>query len=294
MALRAYQCELAHLVPPGLPASIAEQKIVLNMHCDFLVGYDHALVKRHLWHVDCAIECSDFIIDDIRSCFPRHAERCGTVYNGVDLEKFRPGHMAPSETLITVGRISSGKGLHVLPEAFAKVLQRRPNAQLEVIGRESWRSKRTAGTSAIHRFTPLSTIARTTCKGCGSRQANHAGARYSSWTHWRGRGFRGDARRDRPGAAVALGPSACPPGSDGMRHSCCRLAHGRAAGNCSGWRDRFFCEAGESGPACGSVAKAAQKSGTGMDTTGRHRAEMFSWEATADSLVSCYAKMADI
>jgi glycosyltransferase involved in cell wall biosynthesis len=142
IVLRGNHCDIIHLFNlsrfvPVVARLNRHARIFLNMHCDFLAGFDYSLVSRHLSHVNGIIGCSDFITDDIRARFPQHAERCRTVYNGADLEKFRPRRAEPSETLITVGRISPEKGLHVLLEAFAKVLMRRPNARLKVIGRES-------------------------------------------------------------------------------------------------------------------------------------------------------------
>jgi glycosyltransferase involved in cell wall biosynthesis len=146
LLLRSHRCDVIHIFnlsqfAPVLARLNPRAAIVLNMHCDWLVGMDYSLIAKRLQFVDRIIGCADCITNDIRSRFPHYAARCETIYNGADMATFHPpeaGSQArPYETLITVGRISPEKGLHVLLDAFERVLVKKPHAKLRIIGPES-------------------------------------------------------------------------------------------------------------------------------------------------------------
>ena len=144
--MRAYGCNIIHIFnlsqfAPVIATINPGAKIVLNMHCDWLVGLDYSLVKKRLQHVDSILSCANCITDQTRWRFPHFAERCETLHNGVDVSEFGPREAKPhptcAQTIITVGRISPEKGLHVLLEAFEKVLAKKPATRLRIIGPES-------------------------------------------------------------------------------------------------------------------------------------------------------------
>ena len=68
------------------------------------------------------------------------AERCQTLFNGVDADYFKSPAKPPppkdndSMHLLFVGRISPEKGVHVLIDAFKHVLRKYPRIQLDIIG----------------------------------------------------------------------------------------------------------------------------------------------------------------
>jgi glycosyltransferase involved in cell wall biosynthesis len=77
----------------------------------------------------------------VRARFPEVADRCHTLYNGVDTERFCPmperalrGANDKAERLVYVGRLSPEKGVHVLIEAFAILAQSRPGLRLDLVG----------------------------------------------------------------------------------------------------------------------------------------------------------------
>lgn len=126
-------------------------KIILHVHSDWLVPLDYNLVSRQLRDVDLILGVSDFITRRVRERFPEAAPRCHTVYNGVDVQRFNsrfarppgiPGSPPGSgdqdadafPRLLYVGRVSPEKGVHVLLEAFERVLARHPRATLTVAG----------------------------------------------------------------------------------------------------------------------------------------------------------------
>jgi glycosyltransferase involved in cell wall biosynthesis len=113
-------------------------RIVLHMECDWLAGLDPKPLDRDLSGADAIIGCSDYITGAIQRRFPHYADRCGTIYNGVDAAEFTPAtgceRAGIGERVLFVNRISPEKGLHVLLGAFKRVLARRPKATLDVIG----------------------------------------------------------------------------------------------------------------------------------------------------------------
>lgn len=146
LLLRSHRCDVIHIFnlsqfASNLARLNRQAAIVLNMHCDWLAGMDRSLIDKRLQFVDRIIGCADCITNDVRSRFPHYAARCDTIYGGVDVEAFHPPEAGSgtraSETLITVGRISPEKGLHVLLDAFERVLVRKPHTKLRIIGAES-------------------------------------------------------------------------------------------------------------------------------------------------------------
>ncbi|MGD8546202.1 MAG: glycosyltransferase family 4 protein, partial [Candidatus Bathyarchaeota archaeon] len=76
------------------------------------------------------------IIKDLRV----KQERISTVYNGVDIELFRPPNSNEEErkysepTIVYVGRMLAKKGIHVLIKVMPKVLQHFPEAKFLFVG----------------------------------------------------------------------------------------------------------------------------------------------------------------
>ncbi len=115
-------------------------KLVLHMNCEWLSQLDSALVGKRLAQTDLVLGCSDFVTGETRRQFPQFANRCQTVYNGVDATQFNGAHkpnpnnpQSPGRVLY-VGRLSPEKGIHILLEAFKTVVRHFPQAQLEVVG----------------------------------------------------------------------------------------------------------------------------------------------------------------
>ena len=115
-------------------------KIVLHMHCDWLVQLDRQVINGRLRQADAIVGCSEYVTSNIRTAFPQYADRCATVFNGVDVEKITVStgrsRDRRSPRVVFVGRVSPEKGLHVLIDAFERVLNKRPESHLEIIGGE--------------------------------------------------------------------------------------------------------------------------------------------------------------
>lgn len=128
----------SQLVPP-IRALNPRVKIALHMHCEWLTQLDRRLINQRLQQVDLIIGCSDYITDLVRRQFPQHASRCRAVYNGVDTALFTPNERLAKDAsqpfkVIFVGRISPEKGLHILLDAFQRVITVCPTASLDIIG----------------------------------------------------------------------------------------------------------------------------------------------------------------
>ena len=145
--LAGQRCDIVHLhnfsqFVPVIRACDPNVKIVLHMHGEWLTQLDPPTIAERLRMVDLIVGCSEYLTDKIRRRFPQFAERCRTIPNGVDVDCFvRPGGRAAKTNgdrwrLLFVGRISPEKGLHVLLEAFGRVLRHDPCAELEIVGPE--------------------------------------------------------------------------------------------------------------------------------------------------------------
>jgi glycosyltransferase involved in cell wall biosynthesis len=146
-ALRQQQCDWVHIhnysqIVPVVRAFNPKVKIALHMNCEWATQLHVPMMRRRLQKCDLIIGCSEFISDKIRRSFPEVASRCRTVFNGVDVNRFAPDESRSRRSgsaarLLFVGRIWPGKGPHVSLEASRKVVEKRPDAQVELVG---WKS----------------------------------------------------------------------------------------------------------------------------------------------------------
>jgi glycosyltransferase involved in cell wall biosynthesis len=133
-----------HLVSQFVPLIRAfnpKAKIVLHMNTEWLTQLDPVMIERQIEQVDLVIGCSDYVTNKIQKSFPNI--KCKTIFNGVDVNHFSPKNKDSQikanaiKQLVFVGRISPEKGVHILLEAFNKVILHYPNVQLKIIGPEN-------------------------------------------------------------------------------------------------------------------------------------------------------------
>ncbi len=141
--LRATPCDLVIVnnfsqFLPVIRRSNPAAQVFLYMHCDWLSLLDPRRLARRLEHADLVLGVSDWVTNGARAALPTYAERCVTLHCGVDTETFSHGNGGrdSARRLLFVTRISPEKGVHVLLEAFAKVLERVPDAELDLVGQE--------------------------------------------------------------------------------------------------------------------------------------------------------------
>jgi glycosyltransferase involved in cell wall biosynthesis len=143
--LRSQQCDVVHIhnfpeFAPIIRFFNPNIKIVLHMHCEWLTQLDRSTIAKYLQSVDLIVGCSEYITEKIRQRFPEFANCCQAIDNGVDVERFvkkaEKNQKAPNRVkeLLFVGRVIPEKGIHVLLEAFQKVVDRDPEVQLKIVG----------------------------------------------------------------------------------------------------------------------------------------------------------------
>jgi glycosyltransferase involved in cell wall biosynthesis len=113
--------------------------ICLQMHCEWLRQFATKTSGRRLRRVDLIIGVSNFITESIKTCYPSIGERCHTVYNGVDADRFCPSSEISAQNeetqhLLFVARLSPEKGVHVLIRAFKILAESRPGLRLDLVG----------------------------------------------------------------------------------------------------------------------------------------------------------------
>lgn len=146
LRLRKEQCDIVHIhnfsqFVPIIRALNPNIKIALHMHCEWLTQLDQDIIERRLKKTDLIISCSEYITQKTRLAFPEFANRCHTVYNGIDVYSFTPGNKTrigksddSHKNILFIGRISPEKGVHVLLDAFEMVFERFPELDLQLIG----------------------------------------------------------------------------------------------------------------------------------------------------------------
>jgi len=148
--LRRQGCDVAHVhYYPQFAALIKSfnpsVRVILHMHGEWLTQVKFTNLESRLDRLDLIISCSEFVTKAICARFPAIADRCKTVPMGLAPEDYSFGRCSvrslSSKRLLCVGRISPEKGVHVLLEAFERILQQYPDATLTIVGPE-WISPR--------------------------------------------------------------------------------------------------------------------------------------------------------
>ncbi|NET07413.1 MAG: tetratricopeptide repeat protein [Symploca sp. SIO2B6] len=145
--LRKQQCDVVHIhnfsqFIPVIRAFNPGIKIVLHMHCEWLSQLDKKTLEKRLSKVDLVIGPSQYITKAISQRFPQFAQRCQVIANGVNVERFINSYLLDQnltnknsvKRLLFVGRVCPEKGVHVLLEAFKKVIAKYPETQLTLVG----------------------------------------------------------------------------------------------------------------------------------------------------------------
>ena len=139
--LRGQHCDFAFVQTlPQYPAVIRkfnpELPIALNMQCEWLNQLDRSMISRDLQAVDLVLGCSKYITGKVQAAFPEYAERCRTLLNGCDVERFSAPsrNEAHARRLLFVARVSPEKGVHVLLDAFCRLAEHYPDLQLDIVG----------------------------------------------------------------------------------------------------------------------------------------------------------------
>lgn len=117
-----------------------DSRIVLHMHCDWLIQLHQPWVEKTLRQVDLVVGCSDYVVDGIKRKYPKYSHKCRRIFNGFDSSAFykSPKREVPADMkgsyMLYVGRGSPEKGLHLATRAFQKISEKHPELWLVCIG----------------------------------------------------------------------------------------------------------------------------------------------------------------
>lgn len=116
-------------------------RLALHMQGEWLSQLDRKQMLKRTRKADLIMGVSDYITRKIIDRLPELKEKCITLFNGVDAEHFAedavPAPIPDKPKLaVFVGRVSPEKGVHILVDAFNKVLQKHPNCLLKIVGPE--------------------------------------------------------------------------------------------------------------------------------------------------------------
>jgi glycosyltransferase involved in cell wall biosynthesis len=143
--LQSEKCDIVHIqnysqFVPIIKMFNPKIKIAIHMHCEWLTQLNQKMIRRRLSKTDLIIGPSQYITEKNRHTFPQFAERCQTLYNGVSadfLARENGQEMRKkndTKHLLFVGRVSPEKGVHVLLDAFARVVKCYPQVHLTIVG----------------------------------------------------------------------------------------------------------------------------------------------------------------
>ena len=137
-------CDIIHIhnfsqFVPIIRVRNRSAKIILHLHCEWVNRLNRDAIAPRLAKTDLIISCSDYVTNKIKHRFPEYAGICRTVNNGVDANYFVPssGNLTQQDRniqILFVGRISPEKGIHDLVEAFSKITEEYPQAELIIAG----------------------------------------------------------------------------------------------------------------------------------------------------------------
>lgn len=119
---------------PLLRRAAPKARIVFQVHDELLTRVTSPAVAQRVAMADAIVTCSDYVTQRWRERFSASAQQIQTIGNGVDLERFRPADAASKRRILFVGRVSPEKGVHVLAQAFERVLTEVPDAELVIVG----------------------------------------------------------------------------------------------------------------------------------------------------------------
>ncbi|MEP7242591.1 MAG: glycosyltransferase family 4 protein [Gammaproteobacteria bacterium] len=131
--------QAAHILRPLFPRA----RFIVHLHDTGLAQVDTHTAKRIVGEADLILGCSEHVVRTIRAAHPTIEAPMRTVYNGVDAQAFaQPGTSVSAPTggdaagfrIAYVGRLSPEKGVHMLIDAFNRVIEPLPSARLDLYG----------------------------------------------------------------------------------------------------------------------------------------------------------------
>jgi len=148
MDLQKEQCDIIHVqhcsqYVPILRAFNPTAKIVLQIHAEWFSQCNLAIIERRLRSLDLLFTVSDYVTRKTQRDIPALADRCETMYNGIDTREFdrekdyEAASRRKEKRILYIGGVWPHKGTHVLLDAFRIVAARYPQVRLDIVGPQS-------------------------------------------------------------------------------------------------------------------------------------------------------------
>jgi glycosyltransferase involved in cell wall biosynthesis len=143
--LEKEQCDVIHVqhcsqYVPIIHAFNPTVKIVLHIHAEWFSQNNLAVIERRLRPLDLLLTVSDYVTRKTQRDVRAVADRCETMYNGIDTQEFarekdyESAGRREEKRLLYIGGVWPHKGPHVLLDAFKIVAARYPQVRLDIVG----------------------------------------------------------------------------------------------------------------------------------------------------------------
>jgi glycosyltransferase involved in cell wall biosynthesis len=143
--LATRNCDVIHVqhctqYVPAIRKLNPTAKIVLHIHTEWFSQSNFELIARRLRGLDLLLTVSDFVTEKTRAHFPQFADRCETLYNGIDMVEFdrikdyNAARGQKVKRILFVGGLWPHKGTHVAIDAFKLVAGKYPDVRMDLAG----------------------------------------------------------------------------------------------------------------------------------------------------------------
>ncbi|HEX6545370.1 MAG TPA: glycosyltransferase family 4 protein [Bryobacteraceae bacterium] len=142
--LQKEHCDVIHIQHSSQYAPVVKtlnpsSKVVLHLHAEWFSQNNFSQLAERLRRVDMVTAVSDYIVKKTNRDFPETIGKSEIIKNGIDAEEFSRKPIffrAPNREkhILYSGAISPHKGIHVLLQAFHKVLHYCPGVNLDIVG----------------------------------------------------------------------------------------------------------------------------------------------------------------
>lgn len=143
--LKKEQCDVIHVqhctqYVPIIRTLNSKAKIVLHIHAQWFSQCNIALIERRIRSLDLLLTVSDYVTRKTQHDIPALADRCETMYTGIDTQEFgreknyESASRREEKRLLYIGGVWPHKGPHILLDAFKIVAARYPQIRLDIVG----------------------------------------------------------------------------------------------------------------------------------------------------------------
>ena len=155
--LKRLQPDVVHVMSrmpfvPWLRRAVPDAAIVLSVHQLSSLQGEQVWRDRSIACCDVITGVSQFMADEIVTCYPATRSKVRTLYNGIDLDAYRPWWtqqtlrervrrergLGSGPVILYAGRLVEQKGVHVLAEAFRQIATRWPSSKLVIVGSHTY------------------------------------------------------------------------------------------------------------------------------------------------------------